>query len=86
MEYGNISNNSIYGTYKGSYDYQSKQYHFEAAIKEELHKNGKDSLTISDEARQAMHEAKTQMLDISDVKNLTGISKSGYVLVRNRWQ
>ena len=80
MEYGNISNNNIYGTYTGSYDYQTKQQqpHNKDVVKEDSHKNNQDSLTISEEAKKAMSEAKTQMIEISDVKNITGISKSSY--------
>lgn len=79
MEYNNISNNSIYGTYTGSYAYQAKQYqaHNQKVIDESI-KNNQDSATISDEAKKAMSESKTQMLEISDVKHVTGISKSGY--------
>lgn len=80
MEYGNISNNSIYGTYTGTYQYQEKQYnsHDEEAVKNQ--KNEQDSLTISEEAKKAMQEARTQMLERSDVKNITGISTMGYSL------
>lgn len=87
MEYSNISNNNIYGSYNSSYEYQSRRFHRmteEEDNKNTYHHNSKDSLTISEEAQNVYAEkirnSKIQLMEIepSNIRHLSSVSMIGY--------